>query len=265
MKPRVIHGDNHLLVVAKPAGMPTMGNGETVHAWACDYVRRRYDKPGRVFLGVVHRLDAATTGVMVLARTSKAAGRLSPQFDRTAASRSKKTATVLPAQKRYLAIVDGILKRPQQWVDHLYKDDAAMRMRVDPAGRRGKLSQSWVWPLADDGRRTLIEVSLGTGRKHQIRVQAAERNLAVVGDPKYGRAGRDSRLMLHAWRLTLSHPIGAVRQRFEARLPSDFVDGMSPMTAKWRGSTENSVQSDPVDPEVDGSSALDPMFGGDAN
>ena len=120
----ILYEDNHLLVVNKPAGIATMGaeSGPTVHSMAADYLKKAYNKPGRAFVGVVSRLDSMTTGVLVLARTSKAAARLSKQF----ASKSES----MPC-KIYLAVVDGQMDHKQgELVDHVRKDDAARRMRV---------------------------------------------------------------------------------------------------------------------------------------
>ncbi len=120
----VLYTDNHLLVVNKPAGIATMGaeSGPTVHSIAADYLKKVFHKPGRVFVGVVSRLDAMTSGVLVLARTSKSASRLSAQF----ANKSGHDVC-----KIYLAAVEGRLETEQgHWTDHVRKDDAAMRMRV---------------------------------------------------------------------------------------------------------------------------------------
>ena len=125
----ILYEDNHLLVVNKPVGIATMGaeQGPTVHSMAADYLKRTYHKPGKAFVGVVSRLDAMTSGVLVLARTSKAASRLSTQF----AERSGDGTT-----KIYLAALDGDLQASQgELTDQVLKDDAAHRMRVVPEWR----------------------------------------------------------------------------------------------------------------------------------
>ena len=257
--PQIIHTDNHLLVIAKPSAMATMGadpSVPSVHRWGCDWVRDRYQKPGRVFLGVVHRLDAATSGVLVLARTSKAASRLAPQFDRTAAGgqadRPNRRRHAGTAEKRYLAVLEGELRTAQWWEDRLEKDDRAKRMRVSPSETRGRPARTMVWPIAQHHGRTLVELSLHTGRKHQIRVQASHRKMPVVGDPKYGHrrhaganSGGPSSMLLHAWRLRLAHPIGAVPWEFVAGPPPDFAQAIDAMRFRLPGGSEHTAQPDP--------------------
>ncbi len=205
--------DNHLLAVNKPAGIATMGAsaGETsVVNWARQYIKRRYSKPGNVYLGVVSRLDAPVSGVLLLARTSKAAARLSEQFR----SRS--------VEKTYWGIVAGKdLPRSARWEDFLLKDESQHRMRrvaADAAGAAAavlefrqlkQLSACW-----------LVEIAPETGRKHQIRVQFAERGWPILGDKKYGsRQPFSSGIALHSRRLAFDHPISKKRIELVARLP----------------------------------------------
>ncbi|MEO9595261.1 pseudouridine synthase, partial [Rhodopirellula bahusiensis] len=120
----VIYEDNHLLVVNKPTKLATMGAAgqPTLHGLGCDYIRRTRNKPGKVYLGIVSRLDSMTSGVIVLARTSKAASRLTPQFANHSGD---------GAQKTYLAAVSGRVEQQQgELVDDVYKDETAHRMRV---------------------------------------------------------------------------------------------------------------------------------------
>ncbi|QEG00902.1 Ribosomal large subunit pseudouridine synthase A [Stieleria maiorica] len=223
----VLYEDNHLLVVDKPAGMPTMGAEagiQTVHGWATDYLKRRYQKPGNVFVGVVSRLDKLTTGVLVLARTSKAASRLTIQFG--GPGKSKKVST--RAQKMYLAMVAGDLENDSglppsgTLTDAVFKDDAAHRMRVDRRGRADAQQARLNYCVIDRSQsRTLVAVRLLTGRKHQIRLQFADRGHPVLGDTKYGsRIDFPCGVALHSWQLLIEHPTRSEMQLFRAPVPN---------------------------------------------
>lgn len=204
----VLYEDNHLLAVSKPSGIATMGDpGEsTVHRWGCEYLRHKYQKPGRVFLGIVSRLDKPTTGALVLARTSKAASRLTEQF--AAKSQSQRSSKYPPAEKVYLAVVEGTLEGDQVWRDDCINDESAERMRVVPAGTPGaKTAQCRVRTLAVGGRQSLVAVHLQTGRKHQIRFQSAHRGHPVIGEFKYARrTSANEAFGLHSWILQVRHP-----------------------------------------------------------
>lgn len=197
----VLYEDNHLLAVNKPAGLPTMGvEAGTPSAWrlARDYVKRKYDKPGNVFLGVVSRLDAAVTGVVVFARTSKAAARLSEQF------RDADVAKV------YWAAVERPPSPPAgSCRDWLVKDERRQRMVVTtegtPEAREARLTYR---TLRSTKQATVLEVRLETGRKHQIRVQLASRGWPIIGDAKYGSTRTfPAGIALHARSLTVMHPV----------------------------------------------------------
>ena len=221
MKPpeiEVLYEDNHLLVINKPAELATMGAaaGEpTAAAWAADYLKRRYHKPGNVFVGVVSRLDSFVTGVLVLARTSKAASRLTEQF------RERHT------KKLYFACVDGQLSEPN-WKTlsaHIAKNDAAHRMMIVPQqSPDAQLATLQFRTLAEATTRSLLEIDLGTGRKHQIRVQLADQGHPIVGDNKYGATSKFPQgIALHACKLTIEHPT--------LRQPMAFV---APVPKSWR-------------------------------
>lgn len=215
---RVLHEDNHCLAVMKPAGMLTMGDrtGDvSMVDLAREYLRRKYDKPGNVFVGVVHRLDRPVSGVLLFARTSKAAARLSEQFRKHS------------VRKVYHCVVEG---RPREshgeLVDWLTKDEASNRSRTSQGsgvrdqglaeGRRqraegrmdeGKEARLKYRCLQSAGGHSLLEIELLTGRSHQIRVQLSSRGLPICGDTKYGSKTRlDGWLALHASSLTFEHP-----------------------------------------------------------
>ena len=213
-EPRVLYEDNHLLVIDKPAPLATMGAaaGEpTAVEWARDYLKRRYDKPGNVFIGVVSRLDAFVTGVLPLARTSKGAARLSASFAGD------------DVAKHYVAWLDGMLPAAQgSWRDRLRHDDQAQRVVVE-RGAGGQEAELHWERIATIDDRDLVAIRLITGRKHQIRVQASSRRLPIVGDVKYGGPRWSAPgIALHAARIVLPHPTRREPMTFEAPLPETW-------------------------------------------
>ena len=217
MELSILYEDNHLLVVDKPAGMLSQsaeaGDDNLVVA-AQRYLKERYGKPGNVYVGLVHRLDRMTSGTMVLAKTSKAAERLSRAF------REHKV------DKRYLAVVAGVTAPAQTLVDALLSDEQGSRVVVGHAdAKRAELHyrrhSSSTSPIAS----SLLEVELGTGRKHQIRVQLASRGHALIGDRRYGLREHDvliARVALHAWKIALTHPVRGDELSWVAPIPKDF-------------------------------------------
>lgn len=229
----ILYEDNHLLVVTKLPGILSQedkSGDPDILTLAKAYIKARDSKPGQVFMGLVHRLDRNTGGVLCLAKTSKAASRLSAQI------REGRW------EKAYLALT-GVRdkERPEgtweRWEDVLAKDEALnMSRSLKPGQRGGKASReqgkkavsetrllgTGIWrqnPLA------LREVKLESGRSHQIRVQAAARGIPLLGDVKYGAKGyRGSYgpfLGLWAWRLCLDHPVKGGRLSFVS-LPEGF-------------------------------------------
>ncbi len=209
----VIYEDNHLLAVVKPAGLPTMGvasGKDSLLLQAKEYLKKKYDKPGNVYLGTVSRLDAPVTGVTLFARTSKAAARLSEQF---------RKGTV---EKQYWAVVAGKLKpKSATLVDHLKKHERHRKVLVvdrdDEGAQRSELEYQ---VQAVVGRSTFVQVTLITGRKHQIRVQLAHRGHPIVGDQKYGSKTPFAKgIALHARRLVVEHPVEKTDVELVAPLP----------------------------------------------
>lgn len=223
----VLYEDNHLLAVNKPAMLPTMGVAEgrpSLLSAAKEYVRRKYAKPGNVYLGIVSRLDAPVTGVVLMARTSKAAARLTELFRERL------------VEKVYWAIVEGVIDPPEgRLLDYLRKDERHRRMHITSASAPGSQQAELTYRTLIDapaaprlsGRAwaTLLEVRPVTGRKHQIRVQLSQAGHSVVGDRKYGsRRPFGEGIALHAHRLVLQHPVRKTPLVLEAPLP-----------ANWRG------------------------------
>ena len=224
----VIYEDNHLLVVNKPAGIATMGaeSGPTVHSIAADYIKHKYDKPGKAFVGIVSRLDSMTSGVLVLARTSKAASRLSQQFAPTNPDIPRKFPAV---EKFYVAVLHGELDTADGTLtDFVVKDDGAKRMRVVGETTDGaKLASLDFHTLSNANvngeMATAVVVRLKTGRKHQIRVQFASAGAAVWGDRKYqGRGSFPNGIALHSCLLRITHPTLQERMEFYAPLPGSW-------------------------------------------
>jgi 23S rRNA pseudouridine1911/1915/1917 synthase len=221
----VLYEDNHLLAVNKPAMLPTMGVAEdrpSLLTAAKDYVRRKYAKPGNVYLGVVSRLDAPVTGVVLLARTSKAAARLSKQFRER------------DVEKIYWAMVEGTIDPPAGLLaDYLRKDERHRRVHTttpqSPGAQLAELayrtlgSQPGEPRLRSSTSATILEVRPKTGRKHQIRVQMARAGCPIVGDRKYGSTrGFAKGIALHSRRLVIEHPVSKMQIDVEACLPESW-------------------------------------------
>jgi 23S rRNA pseudouridine1911/1915/1917 synthase len=207
--------DNHLLVVAKPSGLPSVPDSsgdESLLERAKEWVKQRYRKPGAVFLGVVQRLDRPVSGVLVFARTSKAAARLSE------ALREQR------AEKVYWALAEGEPREDAgELVQWLWKDEQKNKVHVCGKARDGAREARTRWRvLAREGGRTLYELRPASGRPHQLRVAAATLGTPLCGDLKYGaRAGlEDQSIALHARELGFEHPVTGERVRCAAQLPA---------------------------------------------
>ncbi len=215
----ILYEDNHLLVIEKPAGVLSQadksGSADALNL-AKLYIKEKYHKPGEVFLGLVHRLDRPVSGVLVLARTSKAASRLTRQFKERS------------VEKCYLAIVAGEHVGSGTCTDWLRKSKERVQVvsAETPGARQARLSWQAVATLRG---RTLLRIALETGRPHQIRVQLSRRGMSVLGDLKYGCSvpwdGRN--IALHCYRLSLTHPTRGERLVFTCR-PRGSWDALFP-------------------------------------
>ena len=215
MKLQVIYEDNHLLVVNKPAGILVQGDrtgDPTLLEYAKDYIKVRYDKPGKVFLGLVHRLDRPVSGVVVLARTSKALTRMNELFKKRA------------VKKTYWALVEGTLAQEHAELVHwMRKDQKKNRASIcTSANKEGKKAVLEYQLLMVQGKRRLLEVVPQTGRPHQIRLQLSAIGCPIVGDIKYGysRKLRDGSVALHAKALDFIHPVKKEALHLEAPIPT---------------------------------------------
>ena len=195
---KVLYEDNHLLGVEKPVNVPVNEDAscdEDLLSLSKEYIREKYQKPGNVYLGLVHRLDRPVGGAVIFARTSKAASRLS---DMIRTNRMKKT---------YLAVLDGIAeKQSGTLVDYLTKDHRTNMVSVTDEAH-GKRSVLHYEVLAVKEAKTLVKIQLETGRSHQIRVQFASRGLPLVHDHRYNPDPKDGQIALWAYRLEFPHPV----------------------------------------------------------
>jgi 23S rRNA pseudouridine1911/1915/1917 synthase len=214
---KVLYEDNHLIAVNKAAGILVQGDktGDTpLSELVKDYIKEKYQKPGDVFIGVVHRLDRPVTGVVVLARTSKALERMNRLF------RDKETG------KTYWAIVTAKPPQPTGTLVHwLLKDERKNKTTAFTRDTDGALRSELDYKmLAQTGGDILLEVKPWTGRPHQIRVQLASMGCTIKGDVKYGDrlANADGSICLHARRLEFVHPVKNEKMLIEAELPENI-------------------------------------------
>lgn len=198
----VIYEDNHIIVVEKPVNIPSQGDktGDAdMLTLVKQYIKEKYNKPGEVYLGLIHRLDRPVGGVMVFARTSKAAARLSEQV------REKQF------KKKYLVIADGKFEEQKGTLqNYLLKNERLNTSKVVEEGtKNSKLAilDYEVLVYNEEIDLSLVKINLHTGRHHQIRVQLANAGHSICGDQKYGTRGRGKQICLWAYELTILHPI----------------------------------------------------------
>ena len=199
---KVLYEDNHIIVVEKIPNIPSQAdktNDLDMLTIVKQYIKDKYHKPGEVYLGLIHRLDRPVGGVMVFARTSKAASRLSEEV------RNK------VFKKQYLAIVDGKFEQNKgEFEDYLLKNERNNISKVVKAGtKNAKLAKLdyEVLKYVEEINLSLVKINLHTGRHHQIRVQFASRNHSLCGDQKYGTRGRGKQISLWAYKLSIVHPV----------------------------------------------------------
>ena len=199
---KVIFEDNRIIVVEKKPNIPSQSDktGDIdILTIVKQYIKEKYNKPRNVYLGLVHRLDRPVGGVMIFAKTSKAASRLSNQV------REK------VFKKKYLAVVDGRFKEKEGSLeDYLYKDERNNTSRVvNREKKNSKLAKLDYKELVYNKVKdlSLLEINLHTGRHHQIRVQLANAGHSIFGDQKYGKRGQGKQIALWAYELTIEHPI----------------------------------------------------------
>ena len=199
---KVFYEDNHIIVVEKEPNIPSQSDktGDLdLLTMVKQYVKEKYNKPNEAYIGLVHRLDRPVGGIMVFARTSKAASRLSEQI------RNKEF------KKRYLAVVDGKFKEKKGTLeDYLYKDERNNISKVVNSQKKNAKKTKLDYEVLnyDDKRDlSLVKINLHTGRHHQIRVQMAHINHSLYGDQKYGSRGKNKQIRLWAYEVTFMHPV----------------------------------------------------------
>lgn len=215
----ILYEDNHILVVKKEPNVPVMGDesmDNDMLSMCKEYLKVKYNKPGNVFLGLVHRLDRPTGGVMIFARTSKAAARLSEAI---------RDGEV---EKRYMAVLAGTPKEKKARLTHyLLKDARTNTVSVVPMLTEGAKKAVLDYQVLDTagGVLSLVKVDLYTGRSHQIRVQMNTVGAPVFGDVRYGgdKLAKGHNMALWAYELILYHPITKVKMAFRCYPPVDTV------------------------------------------
>ena len=211
----ILFEDNQIIVVEKPQNVPSQGDSSgdnNMLDMIKAYIKEKYNKPGNVYCGLVHRLDRPTGGVMVFAKTSKSASRLSEQF---------KTDDV---HKIYFAVVIGCPKvKKGHLVHYLKKDEKNNMVEIVPQSTEGaKRAELDYEVLEEKNGYSLVKINLITGRSHQARVQMKALGTPIYGDVKYGGTGAKSGLLnLFAVQLTFDHPVSKARVTFKVIPPAD--------------------------------------------
>lgn len=208
-KLKILYEDNHIIVAVKPPNVPSQEDktgDEDILTIIKEYLKEKYNKPGNVYLGLVHRLDRPVGGVMIFAKTSKAASRLSQQV------REK------IFKKEYLAIVDGKIENKTGTLEnYLLKNEKTNTSKVVPKGTKNskyaKLDYE-VLKYNEEINLSLLKIILHTGRHHQIRLQLSNFEHSICGDQKYGTRGRGKQISLWAYKLTIKHPITKEEMKF---------------------------------------------------
>ena len=207
---KVIYEDNQIIVVEKEPNIPSQSDktgDEDMLTLVKKYIKEKYNKPGEVYIGLVHRLDRPVGGVMVFARTSKAASRLSEQV------RSK------IMKKTYIATVDGKIEEKNGVLeDYLYKDERNNISKVVTKEKKNSKFAKLDYEVAKYDKikdLSLLKINLHTGRHHQIRVQLSHFKHSIFGDQKYGTRGKGKQIALWAYQITIIHPITKEEMTFE--------------------------------------------------
>lgn len=195
----VLYEDNHVIVVIKPQNIPTQEDDSKdidMLSMVKNYIKEKYNKPGNVYVGLVHRLDRPTGGVMVFAKTSKAAGRLGEQIKNGEMS------------KKYLAVVEGTPKQESgKLINYLAKNEKTNTVSVVPQLTQGAKYAELKYKVLDkEENMSLVDVDLMTGRSHQIRVQLKHIGCPIYGDAKYGKVSSTRKLALWSYYLRFEHP-----------------------------------------------------------
>lgn len=206
-KLNVLYEDNHIIVVEKEPNVLSQSDitGDIdLLTMVKTYIKDKYEKPGNVYCGLVHRLDRPVGGIMVFAKTSKAAKRLNEQIKNH------------DFKKTYVAILDGILKKDKgELINYLYKDEHNLKSMVVnknyPGGKLSKLNYEVIGYVSD---KTIVKINLITGRHHQIRLQFKNIGYPLYGDQLYGKKNNEQ-IRLYAYKLSFNHPITKEKLEFK--------------------------------------------------
>ena len=212
IKLNVLYEDNHIIVVEKPINVLSQGDSTgdiDLLSMVKSYIKEEYNKPGEAYIGLIHRLDRPVGGVMVFARSSKAASRLNKQFNEHS------------IVKKYLAIVHGKVDNSGTFKDKLLKLEDGNTI-VSDKGKEAILDYKLIEYLKDKDL-SLVEVNLGTGRHHQIRVQFASRGFPLVGDQRYGTQDREQ-ICLFSYYLEFVHPVKKETMFFKLKPSGKYWD-----------------------------------------
>lgn len=215
---QILHEDNHIIVVNKRVGDIVQGDktgDKPLSEVVKEYIKEKYNKPGEVFLGVVHRLDRPTTGLVVFARTSKALTRLNEMFSNRA------------TQKTYWAVVKNKPPKAEDTLVHFLKrnpqnNTSKAHLKEVPDSKKASLDYTIIKTLDNY---FVLEINLHTGRHHQIRAQLAAIGCPIKGDLKYGfdRSNTDGGIHLHARKLVITHPVTKDALVLTAPTPNDAI------------------------------------------
>jgi len=213
VKINIIYEDNHVLVVEKPINIPTQqdsSNDIDLLTLLKKYIKEKYNKPGNVYLGLIHRLDRPVGGIMVFAKTSKAASRLSEQV------RTHKL------KKTYYAIVENYFEQKEgTYIDYLLKDPKNNIVKIKNTGKKAELDYK---VLKQKHNYSLVEINLKTGRSHQIRVQFSHHQHPLYGDQKYNKNSKvGEQIALLAKKIEFIHPVTKELIKFEIDTPSHSI------------------------------------------
>lgn len=201
----ILYEDNHIIVVVKPYNVLSQGddtNDKDMLAIIKEYLKEKYNKPGNVYLGLVHRLDRPVGGVMVFAKTSKAASRLS------------ELVRINALHKNYLAIVHGKTLDKEVLIDKISKDEKTNNSYIDLINGKESILEYTTLYYDKNKDLSLVDVDLKTGRHHQIRLQMSNRGFPLYGDQRYG-LGEKAQIALFAYKLRFIHPVTKEEMEFK--------------------------------------------------
>ena len=206
---KVLYEDNHLIAVLKPINVPTQkdsSNDIDMVFLVKDYLKKKYNKPGNVYLGLLHRLDRPVSGVLLFAKTSKAAERMTKEI---------KNHNV---RKTYYAVVEGKVDKKGTFIDKLLKDEKTNFVRVSDKGKEAKLEYELI---CYKNNYSLVKINLITGRSHQIRVQFSSRGYPLYGDQRYNKKDKNQ-IALFSSSIEFTHPVTKEHLTISYNLPNRF-------------------------------------------